>query len=60
MRQFTPRQHPVDIRITPQERKSDPEVGLKYDGLYARDWECEKPIFNAEKKMQRHPIHPKN
>ena len=36
MRQFTSRQPPADIRITPQEHKPDPEKGLKHDGLYAR------------------------
>ena len=41
MRQLTTRQPPPDIRITPQERKPDPEVSLKRDDLYARAWECE-------------------
>ena len=50
MSQFTPRQPPVYIRITPQEYKRDPVVGLKHDDLYARAWECdyEQPIFDAE------------
>ena len=50
MRQFTPRQPPADIRITPQESKPDPEVSLKHDCLYARAWECdyEQPICDAE------------
>ena len=39
MRQFTPRQPPADIRITPQEYKPDPDVSLKHDDLYARAWE---------------------
>ena len=39
MRQFTPRQPPVDIRIKPQEYKSDPEVCINHDDLYARPWE---------------------
>ena len=41
MRQFTPRQPPVNIRITPQKRKPDPEVSLKHDDLYARACECD-------------------
>ena len=51
MRQFTPRQPLPDERIAPREWKSDPEVILKHDDLYARAWECEyeKPIFEAEK-----------
>ena len=50
MRQFTPRHHPADIRITPQEWKADSEVSLQHDDLYARAWECEyeQPIFDAE------------
>ena len=50
MRQFTHRQPPADIRITPQGLKPDPEVSLKHDDLYARPWECEyeKPIFDTE------------
>ena len=50
MRRFTPRQPPRDIRITPQEWKSDQEVSLKHDEFYGRAWECEyeKPIFEAE------------
>ena len=50
MRQFTPRQCPADIRITPQEWKPDPEVSLRHDVSYARarDFEYEKPIFHAE------------
>ena len=50
MRQFTPHQPPVDITVKPQEYKSDPEVSLNHDDLYARAWEddCEHPIFDAE------------
>ena len=50
MRQFTPRQPPADITVKPQEYKSDPEVSLNHDDLYARAWECdyEQPIFEAE------------
>ena len=50
MRQFTPRQPPADITVKPQEYKSDPEVSLNHDDLYARAWECdyEQPIFDAE------------
>ena len=50
MRQFTPRQPPADITLEPQEYKSDPEVSLHHDDLYARAWEYEfeQPIFDAE------------
>ena len=50
MRQFTPCQPLPDIRITPKERKPDPEVSLKHGDLFARALECdyEKPIFDAE------------
>ena len=50
MRQFTPRQPPADITVKPQEYKSDPEVSLHHDDLYARAWEYdfEQPIFDAE------------
>ena len=50
MRQFTPRQPPADIAVKPQEYKSDPEVSLNHDDLYARAWECdyEQPFFDAE------------
>ena len=49
MRQVTPRQPPADITVKPQEYKSDPEVSLNHDDLYARAWECdyEQPIFDA-------------
>ena len=44
------RQPPADITVKPQEYKSDPEVSLNHDDLYARAWECdyEQPIFDAE------------
>ena len=60
MRQFTPRQPPDDIRITPLEWKPNPEVSLKHDDLYARAWECEyeKPIFDAEKNNAQPPNSP--
>ena len=49
MRQFTPRQPPSDIIVKPNEYKSDPEVNLNHDDLYARAWEynSEQPIFDA-------------
>ena len=49
MRQFTPRQPPGDIRITPQEWNPDPEVSLKHDDLYETAWECEyeHPKFDS-------------
>ena len=50
MRQITPPQPPADITVKPQEQKSDPEVSLHHDDLYARAWEYdfEQPIFDAE------------
>ena len=50
MRQFTPRQPPADITVKPQKYKSDLEVSLNQDDLYARAWECdhEQRIFDAE------------
>ena len=39
MRQFTPHQPPADIPVKPQEYKSDPQVRLNHDDLYARAWE---------------------
>ena len=50
MRQFTARQPPADIQITPQKWKPGPEVSLKHDDLYARTRECEyeQPILDAE------------
>ena len=50
MHQFTPHQPPADITVKPQEYKSDPEVSLHHDDLYARAWEYdfEQPIFDAE------------
>ena len=49
MRQFTPHQPPADITVKPQEYKSDPEVSLHHDHLYARAWEYdfEQPIFDG-------------
>ena len=60
MRHFTHRQPSVDIRITTQEWKPDPEVSLKHDDLYARAWECEygKPIFDAENNIGTPPKSP--
>ena len=50
MRHFAPREPPADITVKPQEYKSDPEVSLNRDDLYARAWECDykQPIFDAE------------
>ena len=57
MRQFTTRQPPVDITIKPHECKSDPEVSLNHDDLYARAWEYdfEQPIFDAENDNEAPP-----
>ena len=50
MRQFTTRQPPPDIAVKPQEYRSDHEVSLHHDDLYARAWEYdfEQPFFDAE------------
>ena len=50
MRQFTLRQPPADITVKPQEYKSDPEVSLHHDDIYARAWEYdfEQSTFDAE------------
>ena len=50
MRQFSPRQPPADITVKPQEYKSDPEMSLHHDDLYARAWEYDydQPIFDNE------------
>ena len=57
MRQFTPRQPPTDIQVKPHEYKSDPEVSLNHDDLYARAWEYdyEQPIFDAENNTAAPP-----
>ena len=50
MRQFKPRQPPADTTVKPQGYKSDPEVSLYHDDLYARAWEYDfqQPFFDAE------------
>ena len=50
MRHITPRQPPADITVKLHEYKSDPEVSLNHDDLYARAWEYdfEQPTFDAE------------
>ena len=66
MRQFTPHQPPADILVKLQEYKSDPEVSLNHDKLYARAWEYdfEQPIFDAENdneappNLQEFPLQP--
>ena len=57
MRQFTARKPPADIRVKPQDYKSDPEVSLIHDDLYARAWEYdyEQPNFDAENKKATPP-----
>ena len=57
MLQFTPGQPPADITVKPQEYKSDPEVSLNQDALYARAWEYdfEQPIFDAENDNEAPP-----
>ena len=50
LRRFTPRQPLADIAVKPQEYKSDPEVSLHHDDLYAKAWEYdfEQRNFDAE------------
>ena len=50
IRQFTPRQLPADITVKPQEYKSNHEMSLHHDDLYARTWEYDydQPIFDNE------------
>ena len=45
---FTPTQDIPDVQATPQDWKSDSEVIIKHDDLYARAWEFEyeKPVFD--------------
>ena len=55
MRQFTPRQPPGDIAVKPHEHKSDPEVSLHHDDLYARAWECDlSNQFSTPRTIKRH------
>ena len=64
IRQFTPRQPPSDTTVKPQEYKSDPEVSLHHDDLFASAWkyDFEQPIFDAENdkavppKLQEIPL----
>ena len=57
MRQFTPSQPPVDLRVKPQEYKAVPEVSLNHEGMYAGAWEYhyEQPIFDAENNNTAQP-----
>ena len=49
LRHFRSRQPIQDKQIKPRKWKSDPEVNIKHDDLYARAWECEydRPIFDS-------------
>ena len=60
MRQFTPRQPILDLQITAQEWKRDPEMSLKHDDFYARAWECEKEqlILDGKNAITTHPNSP--
>ena len=62
MRQLTPQQPLPDIRMTAQEWKPEPEVGIKHHDLHARAWECEngRPILDAEIDNATPPISPQN
>ena len=65
MRQFTPRQPPADITVKPHEYKSDHEVSLYHDDLYASalEHDFEQPIFDAENdnavppNQRENPVH---
>ena len=59
MRQFTPRQPPADIQVKPQEYKSDPEVSLNHDDLYARrgSMTLSSQFLTLRTKMRRQPIY---
>ena len=46
MRQFTPRQLPADLTVKPQQYKSDPEMSLHHDDLYAKEYDYDQPIFD--------------
>ena len=61
MRQFTASQPIPDIRITPQERKLDPDVSLKQADLYARAWSVDmgSQFLTPKIIIQCHTIHPK-
>ena len=50
LRQFAPSQRQPHVNITPQERKSEPEMSIKHDAVYARAWESdyERPFFDAD------------
>ena len=60
LRHFTTRQPLPDVQITPQEGKSDPELSIKHDDLYARAWACgyERPIFDAKYEVTAPPNPP--
>ena len=59
--QFLPQQPLADVRMTPQLRKSAPEVSAKQDDLYARAWEreYERSIFDADDDNTAPLIHQK-
>ena len=62
MRQLIPRQPPADITVKPQEYKSDPEMSLHHDDLYARAWEhdYDQPFFDNENDNAVPPNSQKN
>ena len=61
MRQFTPRETPVDIPVKPQGCKSDPEVSLNHDDFYAKRGSMimTSQFLTLRTIMRRHPIHKK-
>ena len=61
MRQFTPRQPPLDITVKPQEYKSDPEVSLYHDDLLRGrgNMILSRQFSTPRTTMRRHPINEK-
>ena len=59
MRHFTPRQPPADITVKPQEYKSDPEMSLQYEDLYARasEYDYDQKFLTMIMIMRCHLFH---
>ena len=49
LRQSTPGQPILDVKLTPRESRPDPEVIFMHDDWYAKAWECksEEPILHS-------------
>ena len=61
LRQFTPKEPLHDVQITPEKFKTNQEVIIKHDDLYARAWDCdcERTLFDANDVIRRSPIRAK-